>query len=225
MNQHGSGMWDMTCPFCGFPLNGPYDPNPKSLFAWLNELVVISEKNPPEFGTYDGYGRIGKANIAQDDNIGLHKVCWEILGKPDYKWLKDRDLYTADEMWRNHMSEYIEDYIEQFADWDRFLTESDAVWAAYDPSQSAGNKNRQRLDDRLKKLGGPYGQKKSVKQQHIKKQVVNYPKLISDCAKGPKQGGLSIKELRELAITMGIEVKGLKKIDICNEIKKVLNQA
>lgn len=60
------------------------------------------------------------------------------------------------------------------------------------------------------------------KTPKVAKQVINYPKAISDCAKGPSKGGLSIKDLRKLATDMGIKVKGLNKDAICSEIKKLV---
>jgi len=54
---------------------------------------------------------------------------------------------------------------------------------------------------------------------------MNYPKNINDCANPPSKGGLPIKDLRDLATKMGIDVKGLKKVDICNEIEALLEGA
>lgn len=50
-----------------------------------------------------------------------------------------------------------------------------------------------------------------------------YPgnKNIKDCHKGPKLGGLPIAELKEVAKSMGIDITGLKKVEICNKIKEL----
>lgn len=45
---------------------------------------------------------------------------------------------------------------------------------------------------------------------------------IKDCAKGPSKGGLPAAEVRKLAQEMGINVTGLKKAQICDEIERKL---
>jgi len=51
---------------------------------------------------------------------------------------------------------------------------------------------------------------------------MSYPGNIKDCAKGPAKGGLPVGELRKLATSMGLNIKGLKKGEICALLEQTL---
>lgn len=53
---------------------------------------------------------------------------------------------------------------------------------------------------------------------------MSYPGNIDDCAKPPSRGGLSMKELVELANQMGIATQGLVKAQICDKIREKLQK-
>lgn len=76
------GFFSWECKHCGQSIKSPYQTIP----AWHNHATAILSSGSLIQGAYDGYGKIGGADITDTQPTMYHTKCWEAIGKPtDYK--------------------------------------------------------------------------------------------------------------------------------------------
>ena len=76
------GLFSWNCKGCDESIKAPYD-IPKHI-EWQNEAILMCEDGTMVCGDYDGYGRLGSAELANGtkDPELWHKKCWEEAGQP-----------------------------------------------------------------------------------------------------------------------------------------------
>jgi len=76
------GLFSWNCKQCGESIKAPFEV-PVDI-EWQNEAILLCEDGTMVCGDYDGYGRVGGANIEfKTSNPELwHKKCWEKAGQP-----------------------------------------------------------------------------------------------------------------------------------------------
>lgn len=101
------GFFSWNCRGCGHPMLSEYATNETN--EWMRDVVVLEKSGNVYTGKYDGYGRVGGAEIhIQWENSKLlngpccwHKACWEKAGKPEYdeqsKMSDDQGYFFDDE--------------------------------------------------------------------------------------------------------------------------------
>lgn len=157
------GMYDLPCPVCGTNFGDPLFTqikNKKALnwlkahktqTAWLNELVAIRKNEQPFFGKCDYSGGVegNGVTIDIDDErsvsaIGMHVACWELLGKPDHKWLKEYSVVSRGD---NEYDPLFVPFQDQYFDWESFVAKDKDLWAMIDPRLDTpeGRRNRGRI--------------------------------------------------------------------------------
>lgn len=78
----GFTSWD--CPGCSHSVRHPGATNRTS--RWMADAIALFPNGDRVSGTYDGYGRVGGTELEYGTDFALyHKLCWEILGKPEYE--------------------------------------------------------------------------------------------------------------------------------------------
>lgn len=83
------GMFSWCCQRCGHPALSP-NACDKPINGWMADVVVICKPGPFttggfHAGEYDGYGRVGGADLQEDGAAGFslyHRACWELADKP-----------------------------------------------------------------------------------------------------------------------------------------------
>jgi len=76
------GFFSWNCKGCNESIKAPFEV-PVDI-EWQNDAVLLCEDGSLVCGDYDGYGRIGGADIEfKTSNPELwHKKCWEKAGQP-----------------------------------------------------------------------------------------------------------------------------------------------
>ena len=132
--------------------------NDGTLLTWLGELVAIRQGLPPFYGTEDGYGNIekGKESVdvyrGNDNAVGLHTRCWQLLDNPDFDWLVEHRIISQEGI--AELSPFKE-CSEQFYDWECFINNDKDLWAALDPSRD--ERSMKRIQKRIADIEKKYG--------------------------------------------------------------------
>jgi hypothetical protein len=83
------GMFSWCCMKCGHPALSPEACDQK-INDWMSDVVAVCKPGPfasggIHAGEYDGYGRIGGADLQECGAAGFslyHRACWELADKP-----------------------------------------------------------------------------------------------------------------------------------------------
>ena len=85
------GLFSWQCKKCDHSIKSPY--NLPDGWEYMNECVYLEPNGNIIMGKYDGYGRIGPAEVEVNWENGepelWHKKCWENEGKPAYSGQSD----------------------------------------------------------------------------------------------------------------------------------------
>ena len=82
------GMFSWDCVECRHPALSRYGQGEQN--KWMGEVVVETEDGQRYIGEYDGYGRVGCAELGElaygsGDEFSLrHRACWEAMGRPGF---------------------------------------------------------------------------------------------------------------------------------------------
>lgn len=84
------GMFSWDCRGCGHPMLS--DGATNDINAWMNEVVVLFSDSTRYVGCYDGYGRVGMANILDHNGEPecWHQACWWKNGTPEFSKESER---------------------------------------------------------------------------------------------------------------------------------------
>jgi len=80
------GFFSWQCNKCGFSLRSRHSTDAAT--EWMKYGIVATEDGQLFKGEYDGYGRLGEADVnlvALDERVAFslyHERCWEDAGKP-----------------------------------------------------------------------------------------------------------------------------------------------
>lgn len=78
------GFFSWNCTKCGHSIMSPYAVHGDEM--WLNECVALFPDGARYKGSYDGYGRVGGAEVDYGVDVEFQHIrCWEEAGKPDYE--------------------------------------------------------------------------------------------------------------------------------------------
>ena len=83
------GLFSWDCKECEHPMLSEYATN--NINQWMNDVVVIESNGCILKGSYDGYGRVGQAEISlsfsgyefTNEPGCYHRACWEKAGSPN----------------------------------------------------------------------------------------------------------------------------------------------
>jgi hypothetical protein len=93
------GFFSWDCKGCGHPMLSRHATN--KINEWMNDVVVLEKSGNAYMGKYDGYGRVGNAEIQTHGPCCWHKACWEKAGKPEYseasEMSEDQGYFFGDE--------------------------------------------------------------------------------------------------------------------------------
>jgi hypothetical protein len=78
------GLFSWECKRCSHPLLWDRATDDDGTNTWMSHAVALFPNGSVLVGDYDGYGRIGGAEIGElgDEAETYHKACWEVAGKP-----------------------------------------------------------------------------------------------------------------------------------------------
>jgi hypothetical protein len=89
------GFYSKDCHGCGHPALCVHAAN--DVNTWMTNVVVVQPEGVIVQGEYDGYGKVGKANVMADDGTVWHEACWTKAGRPtEYR---GGSTWSADQGW------------------------------------------------------------------------------------------------------------------------------
>ena len=75
------GFFSYKCERCGHPALSAQACD-REINGWMEHIVAITRKNNLYAGEYDGYGRVGSADLRDSVFTLYHRACWELEGAP-----------------------------------------------------------------------------------------------------------------------------------------------
>jgi hypothetical protein len=75
------GFFSYKCEICSHPALCRQACD-REINGWMSRVVAITREGELHAGEYDGYGRVGVAEVMDSRFSLYHRACWEMAGKP-----------------------------------------------------------------------------------------------------------------------------------------------